>query len=296
MSLPWRIDAINNGDVSVINTLLPLATTPSFAFSRRPGGRGLRALCLVLGACLLSPAQAAHNELKGTYFESTRVIYPETARQGKSIVLNNNDDRDFLLQAYISPPAAGGLPGAPTQDFLVTPPISRLNAHQVRTLRVLRTGGAFPSDRESVFYLTAILIPSEAPPEAKHAVPQAQVKYRTGLSIKVFWRPQGLDKPNAVEAAAGKLTAAIHGDTLTLSNPTPYYVTLRTLSIGGVNVPATSLTRMVPPLGHQDWTLPAGTKRAAVIPVIWTAIKENGFDTTPFLNPAAVSGATTRTQ
>lgn len=248
---------------------------------------------LLLLWCALPSAQAAANALKGTYFETTRVIYPEEARQGKSIVLNNNGDRDFLLQAYISPAdTTTGLPLRPTKDFLVTPPLVRLAAHQTRALRVLRVGGDFPADRESVFFLTASLIPNEGGKKKASPDARAVVKYLTALSVKVFWRPKGLDRPGAVEEAAGKLKAAIAGNVLTLTNPTPYYVTLRTLSIGGADVPVSDLVRMVPPLGQRDYPLPATTKRAAVIPVIWTAIKESGFDTTPFLNPVAVSAAT----
>lgn len=253
--------------------------------------RRLAAPGLLAMLCAMPAAQAARDALKGTYFENTRLIYQEGALQGKSIVLNNNSDSEFLLQSYISPrDAATGLPGTSTRDFLVTPPLVRLAAHQTRTLRVLRTGGDFPTDRESVFFLTARLIPGEDAPGGK---PKAQdgvvMKYVSALSVKLFWRPAGLDKPNAVEETAGKLKAAVHGDTLTLTNPTPYWVTFRTLTIGGVDVPSTDLVRMVPPLGSQQWTLPKGVKRTAgVIPLTWIAIKENGFDTQPFLNPAPV--------
>jgi fimbrial chaperone protein len=248
-------------------------------------------LCLLLGLAGTSLPSQARDILKGTYFESTRVIYPEEAMRGKSVVLNNNSDNDFLLQSFVSPrDATTGLPGKPAQDFLVTPPLVRLGAHQTRTLRLLRTGGDFPQDRESVFLLTASLIPSEeAPEKQKQRQPAAVVKYVSALSVKVFWRPAGLDKPNAVEEAAGKLTSAIHGDTLTLTNPTPYWITFRTLTIGGASVPAEELVRMVPPKGTQHWTLPGAAKRSpSVIPVTWTAIKENGFDTQPYLNPAPV--------
>lgn len=273
---------------------LTMSLIPPFKFSRYPKVRHVFVIYLMLTVSLIQPTQAALDELKGTFFESTRVIYPETARQGKSIVMSNNDDRNYLLQVYLSSINTDGLPDVPTRDFLVTPPIARLNAHQSITLRVLRVGGHLPTDRESVFYLNAILIPSEVPPDAKNDLPDAKVKYRTGLAIKVFWRPSWLDKSNAVEEAAGKLTGVIRGNVLTLSNPTPYYVTLRTLSIGGVYVPAAEVVRMIPPLGSQHWSLPSGTERTATIPVLWTAVKENGFDTTPFFTPVAAGSATSK--
>lgn len=227
---------------------------------------------------------ASKNELQGTFFESTRIIYSEDAVHGKSIVLNNNSNKDFLLQAYVSQlDLATGLPTLPIKEFLVTPPVRHLGANETQTLRLLRTGGAFPTDRESVFFLTARLIPNESS-DAKQNISDSHaiVKFLTSLSVKVFWRPHGLDKPNAVEDAAGQLKAEIIGNMLSLKNPTPYYITLRTLSIGGADMPTHELMHMVPPFGKQNYILPKGVKRTAAIPVIWTAIKENGFDTTPY--------------
>jgi fimbrial chaperone protein len=237
--------------------------------------------------CIAHSAQATKKQLQGTYFESTRVIYPEGARQGKSIVLNNNSNQDFLLQAYISAPdEKTGMPDKPSRDFLVTPPLMNIGARETRTLRLLRTGGEYPSDRESVFFLTARLIPGQT--EKKEPQAGASAVFLTALAVKVFWRPKALDKPNAVMTAAGKLTPTIVGNTLTMSNPTPYYITLRTLSVAGADLPATELVYMVPPFGHHDYTIPAGIKRTSFMPVTWTAIKESGFDTDPFFSPVAV--------
>lgn len=286
---------ISSGEWRVKNYFPYFSNGPMVAVKSAGYIRRLAELSLLAMLCTVPPAQAARDVLKGTYFETTRLIYPEGAMQGKSIVLNNNSDSDFLLQSYISPrDAATGLPGKSTRDFLVTPPLVRLAAHQTRTLRVLRTGGDFPTDRESVFFLTARLIPAEDAPGGKPGAHNGVVmKYVSALSVKVFWRPAGLDKPNAVEDAASKLKAVVRGDTLTLTNPTPYWLTFRTLTIGGVSVPSSDLLRMVPPLGSQQWILPGGVKRTAgVIPLTWTAIKENGFDTQSFFNPAPVAAET----
>jgi fimbrial chaperone protein len=234
-------------------------------------------------------AQAAVNELKGTYFESTRVIYPEEARQGESIVLNNNSDKDFLAQAYIADarPDNGALAGV-SGDFIVTPPLNRLDRHETLALRVLRTGGQLPADRESLFYLTVSLIPSESAPAAQDK--NNKVKFLTALAVKVFWRPQALVKKDAVVYAAGKLKASISGKELVLSNPSPYWITLRTLSVGGASVRPEELARMIPPRGEQRWTLPVGMRQEKMVPVVWKAITENGYDTdtvfTPILFPA----------
>lgn len=241
-------------------------------------------ITFILMMVFFPSAKASKNELQGTFFESTRLIYKEGDVNGKSIVLNNNSDKVFLLQAYVSNlDVDSGLPTSPIKEFIATPPLSNLGANQTQTLRVLRTGGVLPTNRESVLILTARLIPNEIS-DAQEVTSDSQtiVKFLTSLSVKVFWRPHGLDKPNAVQDSAGKLKAEIVENMLILKNPTPYYITLRSLSIDGYDVPAQELVHMVPPFGSQKYLFPKDIKLTSAIPVIWTAIKENGFDTTPY--------------
>lgn len=244
----------------------------------------LALLCLFLLLPFSVTAQASKDELKGTYFESTRVIYDEGSRQGESIVLNNNGADNFLVQAYIVDAKPDtGMVALPSKDFIVTPPLNRVGAHQTLPLRVLRTGGQFPEDRESLFYLTVRLIPTGSAPSPEDK--GIQIKYLSALAIKVFYRPHKLASSGSyggVREAVKKLKVSVSGKELVMNNPTPYWITLRTLSVGETPVSAVSLTRMIPPFGQQRWALPAMKNHAPTALVKWTAITETGFDTDPF--------------
>ncbi|MCW1829950.1 molecular chaperone [Enterobacter asburiae] len=251
-------------------------------------------LILLVMACVINNAGAVVANLSGVYFESSRLIYPEKSHRGVTVILNNNTDNAFLLQAYLSESARNnGTPGKQVKDFIVTPPLRKLAPHDKVPVRVMRTGGSLPSDRESVLYLTARMIPSGQQSDKQYSESDTQgasLNIISSLSVKVFWRPEGLEKNEAVEKAAARLSAIVSDKTVTLSNPTPYYITLRTLSVGGVFVEPGGLANMIPPFGKQDYLLPEGVKRTVQIPVSWTAIKESGYDTDPYVT-AAVSTA-----
>lgn len=234
-------------------------------------------LSLSLGG-YASSAFAYGESLTGTYFENTRVIYSDEDHQGRSIILNNNGGETFLVQAYLSGSAPeSGAPVGRTNDFIVTPPLNRLEAHTKQAFRILRTNGDFPSDRESLFYLTVNLIPSENAPAPEDN--NSKIKFLSALAIKVFYRPEALIKTGAIREAAGKIKAVIRDDSLVLINPTPYWLTFRTLSVGGVSLPGNLLAQMLPPFGQQVWTMPVGIKGGGAVSVTWRAITESGFDT-----------------
>lgn len=85
--------------------------------------------------------------------------------------------------------------------------------------------------------------------------------------IKLFYRPGGL--PGEPGSAYQNLRFTHRGNRLTVTNPTPYYVTLFTLKVDGKEVKDAD---MVPPLGNASFTLPS----AAVSRVSWQAISDYG--------------------
>ncbi|MBF1982042.1 fimbrial biogenesis chaperone, partial [Enterobacter hormaechei] len=85
--------------------------------------------------------------------------------------------------------------------------------------------------------------------------------------IKLFYRPAGLD--GHPEAAYRQLSVAHSGNHLTVSNPTPYYVTLFTLKVDGKEIKSAD---MVPPKGSVSFTLPSATASS----VSWQVIIDYG--------------------
>lgn len=69
---------------------------------------------------------------------------------------------------------------------MVTPPLFRLGAGQENNLRILRTGGNLPEDRESLYWMNIKSIPSTTEKQDNVNTLQIAVKTR----IKLIYRPQ----------------------------------------------------------------------------------------------------------
>ena len=240
--------------------------------SRRQGGRLWLACALMLLPVM--SASAAREELRGVHYRQTRVVYPENARNGVSVLLDNNGADDMLIQAYVRRVDPDTDAPAGEVSFLkALPPLGRVNARDTTMLRLLRTGGDLPTDRESVFYLTSRLIPVEQGQQK----PATRSRLIMELSMKVFWRPASLPA-GGLREASGLLQPQISGTTLRLRNPGPFWVPLRMLSVEGQRLPANALFPMVPPFGERAWPLPAGVIVRDKMNVSWVSILESGVN------------------
>jgi len=211
--------------------------------------------------------------MPGIAFYVLRVIYPESEKQGVTLTARNNSPAPYLMQSRLRAvsPATGQVDLMSSESqvmpFIVTPPLSRLDANGELTLRIRRNDVAIPADRESVFYISMKALPTRT------AAGQKMVM-TVETNMKLFYRPQGLAK-RAVANMAPKLTFLREGKTLTASNPTPYWLTFSRLSVGEVELEKPALRMMVPPFGSQDYALPA----VAIGKVTWQLIDEDGWNT-----------------
>ncbi|MGC6031446.1 fimbrial biogenesis chaperone [Enterobacter kobei] len=213
-------------------------------------------LCLSL-CCASSLAQA------GISLDRTRLII-KAGDTGMVTVQNQLDTKNaapFLIQSTVT---EYGKNTRPQQGkFFVSPPLFRLDPGGSMGVQVqMLSAAGLPTDRESVFAFRAKAIPQ---------APDASVKNYMAIivtsGIKLFYRPEGLSGNANDSYKAIRVTR--QGDKLLVTNPTPYYVTFQTLSIGGKNVPHGD---MVPPLGSQTYTVPAG----ATGKVSWQTINDYG--------------------
>ena len=101
---------------------------------------------------LLLVAATAH---AGVIINGTRLIY-QGGKKESSIGISNPDATDYLVQSW----ADSGGKNLAKAPFLITPPLFRLDAKEDNVLRVVRTGGNLPEDRESLFWLNIKAIPS----------------------------------------------------------------------------------------------------------------------------------------
>lgn len=194
----------------------------------------------------------------GIVIGGTRVIYNGDKKETSAAIRDPDKSGVWLVQSWVDNGERGG-----KAPFIVTPPLFRINPGEENILRIVRTGGNLPEDRESVFWLNVKSIPATDDSAPHNNVLQVVVKSR----LKLFYRPAGLE--GQPETAYHQLSVARRGNRLTISNPTPYYVTLFTLKVDGQEIKDAD---MVPPMGSVSFALPTATASS----VTWQAISDYG--------------------
>ncbi|HCM9554123.1 TPA: molecular chaperone [Enterobacter kobei] len=210
---------------------------------------------VLLGTCLLSlPGQASIT------VGGTRLIYNGAENEASLPVSNSKDAVPYLIQSWIelSENSKEQVP------FIVTPPMFRLDGGHENTLRVIYTGEtSLPENRESVFWLNVKSIPSMTRSDENRLL--IAVKTR----MKLFYRPAALASENAGEAWT-RLTFEPRGERLVINNPTPFYVSLYSLTVGNKTI---APPPMISPLSSV--TVAGSGKQVA-----WKAINDFGGVTT----------------
>lgn len=194
------------------------------------------AAALALMMVVMTQAQA------GVVVGGTRLIY-DGAKKESALSISNPDAVPYLIQSWVDA-QDGDSAKAP---FIITPPLFRLDGGQNNLLRVVRAGGNLPSDKESLYWLNVKAIPSV---EKKNNTLQIAIKTR----IKLIYRPQGL--AGNPEESVGKLTWRRNGNSLQVSNPSPYYLTFFNLKLNGSAITGST---MVAPLASASFPVPTGS-------------------------------------
>jgi chaperone protein EcpD len=206
----------------------------------------------------------------------TRVVYPLDQRE-VTVKLENDSAAPSLVQVWIDDGHPDAKPGEIKVPFVITPPIFRMDPKKSQTLRVIYSGEAVPTDRESVYWLNVLDIPPKA--DNKDGANTLQLAYRT--RIKVFVRPPKLaGKPEEAPAQLSwKVTAAPDGkgEALSVSNPTPYYVSFSEVDVeSGGHTYKNERGGMVAP--HATEVMPVAQMNAVATgaKVHYTAISDYG--------------------
>ncbi|MCU6244086.1 fimbrial biogenesis chaperone [Enterobacter asburiae] len=231
-----------------------------------------RGVIAAWGFCCLVASAPPAALAGGLGLGQTRVVYHE-GDTSQSVTLHNAGENVYLIQASVTDKNQS----TSTPVFSVLPPVFRLEPDADSVVRIVRTGGDLPRDRESVFRLRIGSIEGhkgELPTQLadKEGV-GGTISLSIGFSIKVFYRPNGLSM--TPEEARSKLTFSHHGNRLVIKNPTPYYLTFASLNAGGkvVDVSAGDGMQMVSPYAQTEYSLPGGMKGNRVV---WTVITDSG--------------------
>lgn len=230
-----------------------------------------RDLCL-LGTALLLCSQGARADLS---IVGTRFIYPQ-GLAALSIRAGNLGSAPLLLQTWLDQGDPSVDPSRLAVPFVLSPPLSRLDPQQSAVLSLRHSGEPLPADRESLFWLNFLEVPSLQPLSGN----QLRVSYR--LRMKLLYRPKGL--PGRADQAVRQLrwnlqtaAQAAGAAALNVSNPTPYYVSLAQLAVGDLQPPITWQGITVEPFGSVRLPLPvAPALRDAMTDVRYQVVLDSG--------------------
>ena len=222
---------------------------------------------LLVVACLSAGVAQA-----GIIVGGTRVIYDGGKREA-SLSVKNPDNVPYLIQTWADAEGASGEnKGAAKPPFIVTPPLFRLDANKENLVRIIRSGGTLPGDRESIYWMNVKSIPGSAKGD-KNTL-QIAVKTR----LKLIYRPEGLKAPGDDDYK--KVTFQRAGSQIQVSNPTPYYLSFYSMNVGNTVISTTNV--MVPPKGSASYPVPSAASGAQVS---WKVINDFGGSSEAVVSP-----------
>ncbi|HCJ6523933.1 TPA: fimbrial biogenesis chaperone [Enterobacter cloacae] len=187
--------------------------------------RAKAGICLAISLCS-SAAYAG-----GVGLGATRMVYSSATTQSMLQVRNTHPDATFLIQSWME-----NEKGQKTNDFVITPPLFVMKPASESAVKIMFNGKALPDDRETLYWMTVKAIPQQTKSGSGNSL-----QFASANRIKVFYRPESLGQ--GAGDAWKSLTGTYRGGKVTLSNPTPYYLTTINLKIDGMPVQPV----MVPP-------------------------------------------------
>lgn len=202
---------------------------------------------------------------------ASRLIYNPDSR-GASLTVSNAQDYPILVQGKVY--TEDKKAAAP---FIITPPLSRLEAGQQSRLRVVRTGGNMAQDRESLYWLCVGGIPpkdtdvwvQDKDGKSSPSAVTLNLQVSAHSCIKLLVRPSAV-KGNPANVA-GSVAWRHQNGHLVADNPTPFYINLSAVSVGGKSVKG---TEYLPPFSSRSFDLPEGASGQ----VQWRVITDVGGD------------------
>lgn len=206
---------------------------------------------------------------RGISLSQTRVIFDGNLKNAK-ITINNQSERVYLVKSsvQVTPEKEVISENIP---FMVTPPLFRLERNSRNTVLIIANDvSSLATDRETVFYLSFLAIPSvNKIDQDKNDVLQSQVSIGIRSVIKLFYRPNGLNYP--INSAPGDLIFKKVNDQLRIENPTPYHINLAQLKIDNKLFDLREKSTMLAPYSTQEYSLKGNVRQ-----VSWSVITDHG--------------------
>ena len=213
-----------------------------------------------------------------TFVKYTRLIFNGT-QKAVSFPLKNDTRSYYLVKGSVRN-FQGHEPGNTTQDFLVLPEVLLLEPSAHQELRIVRVGGKYPTDRESVFFVNGVFVPENQNQST------SALNLAISINVKMFYRPESIVVKEAIKQVASQLKFTLTPRQLRVQNPTPYYATFSSLSIDTYSLGNEQLKVMVPPYGESNYSIQDVSIESGK--VTWSLIDELGNDTEKMVKAVGV--------
>lgn len=159
----------------------------------------------------------------------TRFIYKGNDKE-LTVQLSNTAERPSLAQVWLDNGDPEATPDKISTPFIINPPISRIDSHSGQVIRIkLSPGTSLPQNKESIWWLNVLDIPGSSKTDV---APEGAGIFKMAVRsrFKLIYRPNTLSgRTSAIE----KLKLQPAGSSLTMTNPTPFYITVATISPDG---------------------------------------------------------------
>lgn len=149
----------------------------------------------------------------------------------QSLTLTNDSVTPMLLQVWTDAGETASSPDSSRTPLVVLPPVFKMQPDELRTLRVmLSSRRSLPGIGKAFSGLIFTRSPEQ---NASDSVTRKLV-LPLRLRLKVFIRPHGLKAPTSNDER--KLRFSIASQGITITNPTPWYMSLAVAPIKGISI------------------------------------------------------------
>lgn len=186
----------------------------------------------------------------------TRVIYPETAKD-VTVNLENRGNKPLLVQSWLDDGRDTVNPQELKLPFIITPPVTRVDARKGQVIRITWLGQALPKDRESLLWFNVL----EVPPKAKGEGSQNLLQLAFRTRIKLFFRPAGLagSPGDAVKNLQWRVKKEAGGTYLVANNNTPWNISIASATFESAGKTFNVNTHSIKPFDQEKMKITATT-------------------------------------
>ncbi len=158
----------------------------------------------------------------------TRVVYPAGERE-VTVNISNNSSGPRMVQAWVDSGDDTQTADTAQAPFLLTPPLTRVEAGRGQSFRLIHLGDDYPRDRESVYWLNVL----EVPPKARAEEGSNRLQFALRTRIKILLRPTGLtgNPLQALDELQWRILSKDDGYVLEGQNPSAYTVSFNRLRL-----------------------------------------------------------------